>query len=93
MISGPAIKATTPFHRMEAALCETGREDIAACLERDRIDDPKIGGIARLFPDDTEVIARAAMLAHSDTFTTEDRSWCWRSWQEMAAALRGDRCE
>lgn len=82
MISGPAIKAMTPFHRMEAALCEVGREDLAAELGRWSTDCPKVWDLAMRFPDDIEVIARAGWL------TDKARRECFTTWQDFAADLR-----
>lgn len=82
MISGPAIKATTPFHRMEAALCEVGREDIAAQMTRWSSGRPKVWDLAIRFPDDIEVIARAGWLID------KPRRECFTTWQDLAADLR-----
>jgi len=83
VVSGPAVKAPTPFHRMEAALCEAGRHDIAAHLERNRIDHPKAGCLAVRFPDDIDLIARAAHLAYTGIDTYE-----FTTWQELARFIR-----
>jgi len=63
VISGPAIKATTVFHRMEAALCEVGRSDLAAQMTRWSSGRPNVWSLVNRNPDDLDVIAKAVYLA------------------------------
>jgi len=83
-MSGPAVKAPTPFHRMEAALCEAGRHDIAAHLQRNRINHPKVGPLIARFPDDVDLIARAAHIAYTGV-----ESYGFTTWQGLARFLKG----
>lgn len=86
VVSGPAIKAPTPFHRMEAALCEAGRHDMAAFLQPNRINHPRVGDLVARFPDDIDTIARAAHLALADVDT-----YAFTTWQALARFIRGNQ--